>query len=443
MKKDFLWGVSTSATQIEGAAFEDGKGLSIWDIIPTRKSSGTFQGEDASVACDHYHRYKEDVALLKKLGVNCYRFSIAWTRILPDGTGKVNQKGIEFYSNLIDELLRNGIEPFVTIYHWDLPYALHNKGAYMNPEFPDWFAEYTKVIAENFAGKVKYFTTFNEPACLLNGVINRAKFSVKEKLTMIHNILLAHGKAAKILHGYEGVKVGIVPNSSPPIPKTESKEDIEAARKHYFRVEYDSIWGVSMYCDPIIFGKYPDEYFETYSKNELPDFHDGDFEIISEPIDFLGQNIYNGDYYVSSDKKGGCIVEQFSSTTPRTSSDWPVKEEGLYWGPKFLCERYHKPFIITENGCAVTDLLTSDKKVHDGASVEFLKRYITCYKKASEECPEIIGYFVWSFMDNFEWSSSYRKRYGLVYVDYETEERFPKDSFFYYSKVVKSNGEEL
>lgn len=442
MKKDFVWGVATAATQVEGAAYEGGKGLTVWDVIPTRPN-GARQGETAEVACDQYHRYKEDVKLLKTLGVNAYRFSIAWARILPNGDGEVNEEGVKYYSDLIDELLKNGIEPFVTIYHWDLPYELYKRGGFLNPAFPDLFANYTRVVAEAFHGRVKHFITLNEPACIMNRELNEHRLSIKEKLTMVHQLLLAHGKAAKILHEYEGVQVGIAPNSAPPIPKTSSFEDVEAAKKYYFDVERDSIWGPALYSDPVIFGDYPAAYYAVYRKDELPDFGKDDFKIISEPIDFYCQNIYNADCYVSSDKKGGYIVESIPTTCPRTATDWPVKEEGLYYGPKFLCERYHKPFYISENGCAVTDLVTSDKKVHDGAREEFLKRYIACYKKASEECPEISGYFVWSFMDNYEWDKAYSKRFGLVYVDYETQERIPKDSFWYYKKVIESNGENL
>lgn len=442
--KDFVWGVATAATQIEGGAYTDGKGVSVWDVFPNAENS-TFQNQNASEACHHYFKYKEDVALMKQLGVNAYRFSISWPRIIPNGIGNVNEKGLEFYDNLIDELIANGIEPYITLFHWDLPYELYKKGGWLNPEISDYFAEYTKVVAKRFSDRVKYFITINEPQCVVGGLggsIPNARYTVKENLTMVHNLLLAHGKAAKILHSYKGIQVGFAPCEWVSVPATDSPEDIEAARKHYFRVEKGSVFNVAIFSDPVIFGDYPEDYYKVHTKEELPDIQKGDMEIISEPIDFYCQNIYSGDI-IASDGKGGWKKQPDPIGHPMTCMNWFVYPKTLYWGPKFLYERYKKPFYISENGIAVTDLITPDKKIHDGPRMEYIRSYLEEYKKAAADGVDARGYFYWSLMDNFEWWHAYSKRFGLLYVDYDTMERFPKDSFYFYSDVIKTNGENL
>ena len=443
-KKDFLWGVATAAVQIEGGAFEGGKGLTNWDVIPTIDKA-TYQGQDTSVGPDHFHHVKEDVKLLKELGVTSYRFSISWARIIPNGTGKINQEGLAFYDNLINLLLENNIEPLVTLFHWDLPYELYKKGGWLNNDSSDWFLEYVKVVANHFKGRVKNYITLNEPQCIIESVggnIFRGQYSIKDTLQTIHNLLLAHGKAAKYLHSIANVKVGYAPCSISCIPASDSQEDIEAARKAEFEYHRGSTWDITVWSDPVILGDYPHEYYEFYDESTRPNITKEDLKIISEPLDFYCQNIYTG-RYIKSDGNGGYIEINAPVGNPLTSMDWDIIPEALYWGPKFLYERYHKPLIITENGCAVTDIVTEDDKVHDGARIEYLKQYIKQFKRACDDGVDGKGYFVWSFMDNFEWSKAYSRRFGLVYINYQTLKRTKKDSFYYYHDVVTSNGEKL
>lgn len=443
-KKDFVWGVATAAAQIEGGYAQGGRGLSVWDVFP-KAENATFKGQNCSVANDHYNRYKSDVALMKELGVNAYRFSISWSRIIPNGVGEVNQEGIDFYNNLINELISNGITPYVTLYHWDMPYEIYIRGGWLNPDFSNYFASYTKVVADNFADRVKHFITINEPSCViggLGGVVPNARYTVKESLTMVHNLLLSHGKAVSVLRNYPGVKIGYAPCCVVPIPNTDKKEDIEAARKCFFQVEKNHVWGNSIWSDPVIFGDYPKEYYTIHTKDELPDIKEGDMQIISQPIDFYCQNIYSGNL-IESDGNGGFRKVTEPDGQPMTCMDWFVFEKALYWGPKFLYERYKLPFYISENGVAVTDLVTPDKKVHDGARIEFIRRYLEQLKKAAADGVDVRGYFYWSFMDNFEWWCAYSKRFGLLYVDYQTQERIKKDSYYYYQSIIKENGKNI
>ncbi len=443
-KKDFVWGVATAAAQIEGGFSQDGKGLSVWDVFP--KVEGTvFNDQDCSVADDHYNNYVKDVALMKELGINAYRFSLSWSRIIPNGVGKVNQAGIDFYNNLIDELIKNGITPYVTLFHWDFPYELYIRGGWLNPDVSDYFENYAKVVAENFAGKVKNFITINEPQCVVGGdggVFHGGKFTVKEKLTMLHNVLLSHGKSVKVLRQYPDVKIGIAPCAWVSIPASDSPEDIEAARQDYFKVEKGETWGCSIWSDPIVLGDYPEDYYKIHTKDELPEIKDGDMALISQPIDFYCQNIYSGNL-IKSDGKGGFVKIKEPVGQPMTCMNWYVFPKSLYWGPKFLYERYKLPFYITENGTAVTDLVTPDKKVHDGARIEYIRSYLAELKKASADGVDVRGYFYWSFMDNFEWRLAYSKRFGLLYVDYQTQERIKKDSYYFYQTVIKENGKNI
>ena len=442
--KDFVWGTATAAAQIEGAFNQDGRGLSVWDVFP-KVNGAVFNGQDCSVANDHYNNYVKDVALMKELGVKAYRFSISWSRIIPNGVGKVNQAGIDFYNNLIDELIKNDITPYVTLFHWDLPYELYIRGGWLNPEVSDYFENYVKVVAENFTKKVKHFITINEPQCIVGGnggVFHGAKFTVKEKLTMLHNVLLSHGKAVRVLRQYPDLKIGIAPCAWVSIPVTDSPEDIEAARKDYFKVERGEIWGCSIWSDPVILGDYPEDYYKIHTKDELPDIKEGDLELISQQIDFYCQNIYSGNL-IKSDGKDGFVKVKEPVGHPMTSMNWYIFPKALYWGPKFLYERYKLPFYITENGTAVTDLVTPDKKVHDGARVEYIRSYLAELKRAIADGVDVRGYFYWSLMDNFEWWSAYSKRFGLLYVDYQTQERIKKDSFYFYQSVIKENGKNL
>ncbi|MBE6733354.1 MAG: beta-glucosidase [Ruminococcaceae bacterium] len=447
-KDDFAWGVATSSYQIEGAFDEDGKGLSVWDVFTEEgKCFGRHTGE---VACDHYHRFKEDIKLMKELGVKAYRFSLSWPRILPDGVGKVNQKGIDFYNELIDCLLENGIEPYITLFHWDYPYELEKKGNWSNPDSPKWFLEYAEVVFKEFADRVKHFITFNEPQCFIGLAYDKGEHApglkcLKRDLVLkMHNVMLAHGLTVKAFRKLvpDG-KIGYAPCGDVAMPLTDSKEDIEAARKRYFDVTANNLTGnVAWWSDPIMLGTYPEdtEAFRLYGKY-LPKSYKEDLKIISEPIDFYCQNIYTGSRVRAAGD--GYEYVKHSVDMPYTAIGWAITPKNLYWGPKFLYERYKKPIIISENGIACNDFIALDGKVHDQSRSDFIGLHLNELETAIDEGIDVAGYMYWSFMDNFEWAYGYSKRFGLVYVNYETMERIPKDSFYWYQNLIKNNGRNL
>ena len=402
-QKDFKWGVATAAYQIEGAFQEDGKGLNIWDVFCKEKGR-VYDGHTGEVACDHYHRFREDVALMKELGVKAYRFSISWSRLLPAGTGKLNPAGVKFYHELIDALLDAGIEPFVTLYHWDLPYDLYRKGGWLNPESVNWFAEYTKAVAELYSDRVSNFFTFNEPQCFIGNACLRGFHApgvhgmVRDTLEMAHNVLKAHGTAVKVLREYakSDVKAGYAPTCNMSYPDSDKPEDIEAARMTLFEVKEpeDWAWNVAWWSDPVMLGCYPEEGLKKY-REYLPEITKDDMKLISQPLDFYGQNIYNGvRVRMGSDGKPE-VVKRYDGY-PKTSLDWPVTPECLYWGPRFLYERYKKPIYITENGMSCHDVISLDGKVHDPNRIDFLNRYLRELKKCAEDGTDIRGYFLWS-----------------------------------------------
>lgn len=449
-QKDFAWGAATSSYQIEGAAYEDGKGLHIWDVF-CREKGKVFGGDTGDVACDHYHRFKEDVAIMKEMGLKAYRFSLSWPRILPEGTGKVNEAGIRFYNRLIDELLGAGIEPYITLFHWDYPYELYKKGGWMNDESPEWFGEYAKVVAENFSDRVTHYFTLNEPQCFIGLGFLQGEHApglrcpVKDTLLMAHNTLKGHGRAVQALRefGEQPLTVGYAPTSTILYPATKHEEDVEAARKAYFSlpdVENWS-WNVSWWSDPVIFGAYPEEGLKKYEAY-LPKITDADMKLISEPIDIYGQNIYNGRCVrMGQDGKPEEVKRPAGAQT--TAMDWPVTPQCLYWGPKFLQERYHKPIYITENGLSCRDVVSADGRVHDAGRIDFLANYLAELKRAAADGVDIRGYFQWSLMDNFEWARGYAERFGLIYVDYDSQQRIWKDSAYWYKSVIEANGENI
>lgn len=449
-QKDFKWGVATAAYQIEGAFQEEGKGLNIWDVF-CREKGRTFDGHTGEIACDHYHRFREDVALMKELGIKAYRFSISWSRLLPTGTGKLNPAGVKFYNELIDALLDAGIEPFVTLYHWDLPYDLYKKGGWLNPESVNWFAEYTKDVAELYSDRVSNFFTFNEPQCFIGNACLRGFHApgvhgmVRDTFEMAHNVLKAHGTAVKVLREYakSDVKVGYAPTCNMSYPDSDKPEDIEAARMTLFEVKEteDWAWNVAWWSDPVMLGSYPEKGLKKY-REYLPEITKDDMKLINQPLDFYGQNIYNGvRVRMGSDGKPE-VVKRYDGY-PKTSLNWPVTPECLYWGPRFLYERYKKPIYITENGTSCHDDISLDGKVHDPNRIDFLNRYLRELKKCAEDGSDIRGYFLWSLLDNFEWHTGYAERFGIVYVDYPSQRRIIKDSGYWYSQTIQENGENL
>ena len=446
--KDFVWGAATSSYQIEGTGRDSGKGQNIWDVF-TKEPGRVYEGHTGDIACDHYHRFREDVAYMKELGLKGYRFSIDWSRVLPEGTGKVNEKGIDFYNALIDELLEQGIEPYITLYDWELPYEIYKRGGWMNPEIVEWFGQYARLVAERFSDRVKYFFTLNEPQCFVGlGFLQGChapgvKAPLRDTFEMAHNALKAHGRAVQMLRAYgkQNVQIGYAPTSGMCYPEKETPKDIEAARKALFALPDDLsnwTWNVSWWSDPVILGKYPEEGMKKYEKY-LPVITDEDMKLISQPIDFYGQNIYNG-RCIRMGTDGRPEEVRRPAGFPKTATNWPVTPEALYWGPKFLYERYRKPIYITENGRACHDTVSQDGKVHDPNRIDFLARYLKNLKRAAEEI-DIRGYFQWSLMDNFEWDKGYAERFGIIYVDFETQERIWKDSAYWYRDLIRRNGD--
>ena len=452
-RKDFVWAVAASAYQTEGAVEEDGKGLSIWDVFVKEKNGKIYDNHTGEIAIDFYHRYKEDIALMKELGVKAYRFSINWTRILPDGIGRVNEKGVDFYNKVIDELLTAGIEPYITLFHWEYPYELHKKGGWLNPQSPDWFGEYAAVVADRFSDRVTKYFTLNEPQCFIGLGYGSGDFApglkcmLKDQFQMTHNALKAHGKAVQALraHAKQPIEIGYAPTGQISYPASEKPEDIEAARKHLFSCpkEFDRwTWNLPWWMDPVLLGHYPEDGLERY-KEFLPEITQEDMKLISQPLDFLGQNIYNGHMIRAGADGEPEVVERYHGF-PKTSVDWPVTYECLYWGPRFLSERYgNLPFYVTENGMACHDTISLDGKVHDPNRIDFLHRFIRRLRDASDDGVDVRGYFQWAFTDNFEWQQGYNERFGLVYVDYPTQKRIKKDSFEWYRNVIEKNGENL
>lgn len=443
--ENFVWGASTASYQIEGAAFEDGKGLSVWDMC-CKRPKFVKDGDTGNVACDHYHKYKDDIKIMKQLGLKAYRMSISWPRVLPEGIGNINEKGLYFYDKLIDELLENGIEPYVTIFHWDYPYELYKKGGWLNPDSSDWFAEYTKVIVERFSDRVTHWMTQNEPQCYIGlghsvGIhAPGLKLDNSDILVASHNSLLAHGKAVQVIRKYskKECEIGYAPVGVTSYPESNSKEDIEAARMAMFNFYEPTHWNNTWWMDPVFLGKYPQDGLKVYEQ-WLPNIKPDDMKTICQPIDFLGVNIYNG-AKVRMGKDGKPEYVKKSVGYDQTSFKWPVTPEALYWGPKFLYERYNKPIIITENGLSNADWVNVDGKVHDPQRIDFLYRYIREFKRAAADGVDTKGYFSWSLLDNFEWAEGYNERFGLVHVDFNTLKRTIKDSGYWYKTVIESNG---
>ena len=449
-RDDFVWGVASSAYQVEGRDPEDGCGKNIWDTFA--EEGRILDGKDAYTACDHMHRYKEDYKLMKLLGIKAYRFSMSWARILPEGTGKVNEKAIAMYRDMILSMKENGIEPYITMYHWEFPQALQDKGGWLNEDVIQWFGEYAKVVAENFSDICEYFITLNEPECFvglghLSGVhAPGLKLPYKDVFKIAHNALRAHGQAVINLRKYASrpIKVGYAPTCGMAYPATDSPEDIEAARKTLFGFHQPMdnwTWNVAWFNDPVFLGRYPEEGLKKFAEY-LPEITDEDMELISQPLDFMGQNIYNG-YMMRQGEDGEPEYVDREAGAAKTAAGWPVTPECFYYGVKFLYERYHLPLYITENGMSCHDDVSLDGRVHDPNRQNFLDLYISALQRANDDGADVRGYFLWTFLDNFEWDKGYTERFGIVYVDFKTQKRIVKDSAFWYQKIIESNGREL
>lgn len=430
---DFIWGAATAAYQIEGAHNLDGRGESIWDTF-CRKEDKVLNMDNGDVACDHYHKYKEDVGLLTQLGADAYRFSIAWPRIIPGGTGEVNQKGIDFYNRLLDELLARNIEPYVTLYHWDLPQVLEDKGGWQNRETAFNFAEYAKVCFQAFGDRVKNWITLNEPmvSSYLGYFYGDHAPGIKDEKVLpstIHHLNLAHGLSVKEFRdgGFKG-KIGITLNSEVPRPASKRPEDVAIAK---MRADLTT----AVFLEPIFKKQYPPSLAEYY-----PDYHfpieKGDLDIIGLPTDYLGLNYYTQNAVSSTDTKNRGFKTEYSPS-PVSDMGWEIYPEGLYELIKWIHEEYAPgDMFITENGAACQDVVANDGHVHDQDRIDYLHKHLTICERVIKEGIPLKGYFAWSLMDNFEWAYGYSKRFGIVHIDYKTQKRTPKDSFYYLRDVI-------
>ncbi|MCX7047996.1 MAG: GH1 family beta-glucosidase [Candidatus Sumerlaeota bacterium] len=434
--KDFLWGAATASYQIEGAAKEDGRGASIWDTF-CAKPGAVWGGQSGAVSCDHYHRWESDLDLMKSLGVKAYRFSVAWPRVFPEGKGAINPKGLDFYSRLVDGLLARGIQPWLTLYHWDLPQALEDSGGWRMRSTPLHFGEYCAAVARRLGDRVENWMTLNEMPCIVDlghrSGVHAPGCKEPEKVIrqVNHHTLLAHGLAVQAVRANAGrpVRVGLVHNPGLAEPFSEENADVEAARAFYSKIN-------GWMLDPVFKGAYPEAQWKELGK-DVPDVTDGDLKVINAPMDYLGLNLY---CCWSGAVRAGKEPIGYERHFPRTGMDWPINPDCLYWACRFTRELYApKEIYITENGCAFDDAINADGKVEDFARVEYLRSYLKGLSRAAAESPAIKGYFVWSFMDNFEWAYGYSKRFGIVYVNYETQQRIPKASFEWYRRLIAAS----
>lgn len=445
----FTWGVASAAFQVEGAADQDGRGPSVWDAFCATPGK-VFDGHTGQIACDSYHRVEEDTGLIGDLGANGYRFSISWSRLFPEGVGAANEAGFAYYDRLIDSLLARGVQPWITLYHWDMPQALQEQGGWLNPQSPMWFEQYTRAVIERYSDRVSHWFTLNEPAIFLGLGHNEGthapglKLPRKDVLLATHHALLAHGRAVMVMRerSKQPLTIGFAPVGNLNTPATDSAADIEAARKATFTVPADGwTFNYSWYCDPVMLGQYPEQGLAFFGA-DAPSYTQADLEVMHQPLDMFGVNIYSAGIV-----RAGADGQPEHLPNPRgfptTMFRWTINPSSLYWGPKFLSERYKLPVVITENGLASMDWVHHDGKVHDLGRIDYLTRYLNELRRACKDGVDVRGYFQWSIMDNFEWAEGYALRFGLVYLDYETLERIPKDSYHWYAKVISSNGEHI
>ena len=437
---NFVWGVATAAPQIEGAAFTDGKGESVWDRF-SRIPGKILKGDNLDIACDHYNRFREDFALMRSLGIRNYRLSVAWPRIYPKGDGALNQAGLDFYHRLFDALRENGITPWVTMFHWDLPQALVDRGGWTSRVTVDAFATYADTLVREFSGKVKNWITLNEIRCFttisygpkLSAAPGRL-VSAQQLNETYHNALLCHGHGVRAVrtHGGVGARVGLTDNCDTPIPITETPEDIAAATAWFLERNLHIL-------DPIYRGSYSQEYLKRVGA-DAPVVRPGDFELISAPTDFLGINIYAG-FFVRACPGLRYQDVDTQDSYPRADSKWlKITPQAIYWGLRLAHENYGaKAIYVTENGCGYDDEPVVNNEVHDLHRRDFLRGYLRELHRAIQDGVPVKGYFVWSLLDNYEWADGYTRRFGIVHVDFETQKRTPKLSSHYYSEVIRLN----
>jgi beta-glucosidase len=447
--ENFWWGAATAAYQIEGAANEDGRQPSVWDHFS--HLPGRVQNADTGdVACDHYHRFEDDVKLMAELGIKHYRFSLSWPRIIPDGRGAVNEKGVDFYRRLVDALLKHGITPHATLFHWDSPQALEERyGSWCSREMAGDFAEYCTQVVKRLGDRITNWMTINEIYCFtymgygVNKVPQHAPGTVvksrQEVLQTVHHALLAHGLGCQAIRAATPklAKVSLVVNYDSYIPVIETPENIEAAKRAFVAEEHNGTILV-----PALTGSYNAHTLAALGA-DAPKIQSGDMETIAQPLDALGYNVYTGSYVRAADNARGYELLPLPRQYPQMHMPWlNFVPEALYWGVRMISDALGKkdlPILITENGCATDDEVTPTGEVFDLSRVLYQRAYLRNACRAIAEGYPLKGYFHWSLMDNFEWSCGYTRRFGLIFVDYQTQQRIPKQSFRWYQKVIQAN----
>jgi beta-glucosidase len=438
----FLWGTATSAYQVEGSPLADGAGPSIWHRF-THTPNLVRDGATGDIACDHYRRYLDDVALMRTLGTNAYRFSVSWSRVMPHGRSAVNAAGLDFYERLVDALLAKGIEPMVTLYHWDLPAALDDQGGWLNPEIAKWFAEYAAVMFRKLDGRVKLWATLNEPWVVtdggyLHGALAPGHRNRFEAPIASHHLLRAHGEAVKSYRAEGRHRIGIVANIEPKYPASDDPSDRAATARA-------DAYMNRQYLDPIFLGRYPEELSQIFDE-AWPRWPASDMTVIRQPLDFLGVNYYTRN--VTRFDPRAELLQAAPVPQPRatyTETAWEVFPAGLTDTLVWVKDRYgNPPTYVTENGAAFFDPPTLEgDRLADPLRIEYLRQHLKAVHAAIEHGVDVRGYFVWSLLDNFEWSLGYSKRFGIVHVDFDTQKRTPKDSALFYAQVIASNGKVL
>ena len=438
---DFLWGAATSAYQVEGSPLADGAGASIWHRF-SHTPGLVANGENGDVACDHYHRYEADIALMRELGLNAYRFSVSWSRIFPEGKGHINEKGLDFYRRLVDSLRAAGILPLITLYHWDLPAALDDRGGWLNRNIARWFADYASVMFRTLDDRQPMWATLNEPWVVtdggyLHGPLAPGHRNWFETPIAAHNLLRAHGAAVEAYRAVGKGRIGIVVNLEPKYPASDSKEDRDAL------VRADAYMN-RQYLDPIFLGSYPKELPPLFGE-AWPPLPDIDFDLIRQKIDYLGINYYKRG--ITKNNPNVMIERAERINNPRavyTETDWEVFPQGLTEILVWVRDRYGKlPLYITENGAAFYDPPTADGTVDDPLRVDYLRHHLRAAREAIRNGVDLRGYCVWSLLDNFEWALGYSKRFGIIHVDFETQKRTLKASAKFYKEVIRTRGGDL
>lgn len=444
--EDFLWGVAAAAYQIEGAWNEDGKGPNIWDTY-CHQTGNVYAGHTGDVACDHYHRYAEDVAIMAELGARAYRFSLSWSRILPEGKGSINHTGLDFYKRLLDAMRERQIQPWCTLFHWDYPQALLDLGGWNNPDSSRWFADYAQIAVDELGDWVQHWFTYNEPQVFLgsgykdSGQAPGLDLPYSTWFHALKHLLLGHGLAVQALRASQPHStLSYAPVGVCAMPAFDDERSIQAAREYTFGGETPArkLWCQRPYLDPVLLGEWPHAFEDQLYGGATPVSAE-ELAIMHQPIDILGLNFYSCPQVTYNDV-GEIIEIPFPAGHPRTAFDWPVTPTGLRWLVKFHQERYDLPIAITENGLSSHDWVCLDGQVHDSYRIDFLTRYLRELHQAIAEGVDVRAYFHWSLMDNFEWRDGYRQRFGLVHVDYANQKRTIKDSGRFYRALADSNG---